>query len=66
MNILNLINTSMIKNEILNSVGKEFTDRISSELQINKIETVLKLVYRLFLYSIIGFFAKIVSFIFKF
>ena len=65
MDIINLINSSRVGQNLVNGAAKEMASRISEQVQIQKIESILKLIYNLFLYSILGFFVKIVTRLFK-
>ena len=49
---------------ILNYI-KSGISSLPSDINLKKIDNVFKLIYQLFLYSIIGFFAKLVIRLFK-
>lgn len=65
MDILNLLASNRISTSFINDASRDITSRISNNVNLNKMENVFKLIYKLFLYSIISFFAKIISKIFK-
>lgn len=65
MDILNLLVSNRISSSFINDASRDITSRISNNANLSKAENVLKLVYKLFLYSVISFFAKIISRIFK-
>ena len=44
---------------------KSGTKEISKDIKLEKFDSVLKLIYRLFLYSIVGVFAKVLIKFFK-
>ena len=57
MNILKLLLSNENIFPFLNDLG--FEKAFAANTNIEKIDNILKLIYRLFLYSVVGFFAKI-------
>jgi hypothetical protein len=65
MDIINFINSSKLSQNLMNGAGKELASCISSQAKLERVESIFKLIYNLFLYSVLGFFAKIVMKLFK-
>lgn len=65
MDILNLLTSNRVSAAFINEASKDIASRISNNPGVVKAENILKLIYKLFLYSVIGFFAKLISKFFK-
>ena len=49
----------------LTEISKNSFEKAAGDLKLEKLESILKLIYSLFLYSVIGFFAKFLSKVFR-
>lgn len=65
--IMGIVKTLFSKNALnLNFLNGKKLSRTTSKISLEEIDNVFKLIYKLFLYSVLGFFAKIFAKVFKF
>ena len=65
IDVLNLLLTSKNNSSFLNNLKSE-TEAVAAQFNLQRNDNMLKLIYQLLLYSVFGFFAKIIIKLFKF